>query len=223
MIELTSSKGDFDVFVDDIDGRGYIIYGCAHYNSIERLSDDFYYTLENGKNATVKGGHFNGSTFPDYFVEAPVFFKRNNLYYVLYGHCCCFCEQGSGVIVSTAPHPMGPWTRHPGNRACVPSHLKAPDGISQSLLGIPTPGQGCLYNGSTDLSTTKAQQNFVIEIKYKEEDNVEKSMFVWTGDLWQQAPDHIKGHEGQFWAPLEFTEDGDVQKIKYVDRFEIPT
>ena len=80
MIELTSSKGDFDVFVDDIDGRGYIIYGCAHYNSIERLSDDFYCTLENGKNATVKGGHFNGSTFPDYFVEAPVFFKRNNLF-----------------------------------------------------------------------------------------------------------------------------------------------
>ena len=76
MIELTSSKGDFDVFVDDIDGRGYIIYGCAHYNSIERLSDDFYYTLENGKNATVKGGHFNGSTFPDYFVEAPCSLKE---------------------------------------------------------------------------------------------------------------------------------------------------
>ena len=39
---------------------------------IERLSDNFYYTLENGKNATVEGGHFNGSTFPDYFVEPSV-------------------------------------------------------------------------------------------------------------------------------------------------------
>ena len=54
----------------------------AHIIFLLRDCDNFYYTLPNGKNATVEGGHFNGSTFPDYFVEAPVFFKRNNVYYV---------------------------------------------------------------------------------------------------------------------------------------------
>ena len=88
---------------------------------------------------------------------------------------------------------MGPWTRHDGNLACIPSNNKneyqfRPKKLSSFYgeKGSATPGQGCLYNGSTDISTTKAQQNFVIEIKY-DEDNVERSMFVWTGDLWQQA------------------------------------
>ena len=206
--------GDFDIFVDDVDGSGYIVYGCAYYTSIERLSDDFYYSRGDRENATVINGHFNGKLFPDYFIEAPVFFKRNHLYYVLYGHCCCFCEQGSGIIVSTASSPMGPWTRHDGNLACIPSNNKneyqfRPKKLSSFYgeKGSATPGQGCLYNGSTDISTTKAQQNFVIEIKYNE-DNVERSMFVWTGDLWQQAPDNVKGHEGLFWTPLHFNDKG---------------
>ena len=51
-----------------------------------------------------------------YFVEAPALFRRGSVYvlprfphfkivtfnlryYLLFGHCCCFCLQGSGVIV----------------------------------------------------------------------------------------------------------------------------
>ena len=47
--------------------------------------------------------------FPEYFVEAPVFFKRQNIYYALFGWCCCYCMQGSGVMVHTAKNPMGPY------------------------------------------------------------------------------------------------------------------
>ena len=30
--------------------------------------------------------------------------------------------------------------------------------------GVPTPGQGCLYGGSTEVSATRAQQNFVLTV-----------------------------------------------------------
>ena len=42
--------------------------------------------------------------------EAPILFERQGLYYLLFGHICCFCQQGSGALVYTAKHPLGPWT-----------------------------------------------------------------------------------------------------------------
>ncbi len=40
-------------------------------------------------------------------------FKRGGTYYVMYGHCCCFCMQGSGLFVYTATSPLGPWRHQP--------------------------------------------------------------------------------------------------------------
>ena len=47
------------------------------------------------------------------FSEAPaVFFRpQTGLFYALFGRCCCFCYQGSGLFVYTAAEPLGPWTR----------------------------------------------------------------------------------------------------------------
>ena len=28
----------------------------------------------------------------------------------MYGPICCFCHQGSGIEVWSAPNPLGPWT-----------------------------------------------------------------------------------------------------------------
>ena len=89
--------GDFDILVDD-DGTGYIVYSQNYYMSVERLTPDFYYST--GKSYM----------FQEYFVEAPVFLKKNNIYYVLFGWCCCYCMQGSGVLVHTSNNPMGPYT-----------------------------------------------------------------------------------------------------------------
>ncbi len=89
--------GDFDIFVDD-DGSGYIVYAAYRYMHIEQLTPDFYYST--GKSYK----------FDEYFVEAPVFLKRNNIYYVLFDWCCCYCLQGSGVLVHIANNPLGPYT-----------------------------------------------------------------------------------------------------------------
>ena len=223
--EAQGGCGDFDVMVDG-DGAAYIAYGCNFYMSIERLTETFYDTaprLPGGRSNASAGGRFGGTVFPDYFVEAPAFFRRAGLYYLLYGHCCCFCLQGSGVIVYTAQHPMGPWTRQPGgDLACVPAPAEelAPFPLPGA---VPTPGQGCLYGGSSDISVTRAQQNFVIEVPLGTTTRTddEESTFLWTGDLWQQAPDGVKGHEGQYWYPLEFDSHGSIQKMKHLDRFQL--
>ena len=109
---------------------------------------------------------------------------------------------------------MGPWTVLPGDLACVAS--------AADSQGVPTPGQGCLYGGSTEVSATRAQQNFVLTVPGGEGSD---PAFVWTGDRWQQAPDGIKGHEGQFWAPLSFDEHGRVGRVSWLDNFtlQVPT
>ena len=47
-----------------------------------------------GPPSNVSSGVFGNS-----FVEAPAFFKRNGVYYALFGNCCCFCGHGSGIGV----------------------------------------------------------------------------------------------------------------------------
>eukprot|EP00041_Stephanoeca_diplocostata_P012805 m.215447 g.215447 ORF g.215447 m.215447 type:complete len:427 (+) comp19097_c0_seq3:50-1330(+) len=211
--------GDYDVLVDPRDGAAYIIYGCNFWMSIERLTDDYYNSA--GENASIMNGAFNGNVFPEYFTEAPAFFIRNNIFYALFGHCCCFCFQGSGIMVYTAHNPMGPWTAQcsdvvnntgclspSGDLACIESN----DAVF-SPHAEPTPNQGCNYKGRSQVSALRAQQNFVITIERAGGDNE----YLWTGDRWQQAPDGIKGHEGQTWALLDFDSMGRITPVRWHD------
>eukprot|EP00947_MAST-08B_sp_MAST-8B-sp1_P006250 g6250.t1 len=257
--------GDFDVIVDPADGAAYIIYGCNFYMGIERLTPDFLDSAGAGTNATVVGGVFGATTFPEYFVEAPAFFHRNGTFYALFGHCCCFCYQGSGVMAYTAPHPLGPWRPQcsdvvpaaktgclapNGDLACTAAGdgdgdhgmpwdiVRAPvmgrvgsgggsgsgsgsgSGRFGRFGGAPTPGQGCLYKSRAEVSTVRAQQNYVITVPRPAP---QLSQYLWTGDRWQQAPDGVKGHEGQTWIRLEFDDHGRIQPIKWQDNctFEV--
>lgn len=180
-------------------------------------------------------------------------FKRNNIYYALFGHCCCFCYQGSGIIVHTAPTPMGPWVvQDGGDIACRPPSSPFSAAASKLLLSKssssssssrsqvaatkkerqtvvdtsafypdaivgadPTPGQGCLYNNSDQVSIVRSQQNFVVIVP----SSTGELQYLWTGDRWQQAPDGIKGHEGQYWYPLVFDPDGTIVDVEWVDSF----
>jgi len=93
-----------------------------------------------------------------------------------------------------------------------------PGGKSAGYDGAPTPGQGCLYNNQAKLSTTRSQQNYVLQVA---QPGGGPDMYIWTGDRWQQAPDGVKGHEGQFWAPLSFDQEGNIQPVDWVDSFEV--
>ena len=100
------NTGDFSLFQDD-NGDAYVIYTShiqgynpSHLMSVEKLSDDYLSTL--GK--THNSGFFGAAG-----VEAPAMFKRQGIYYALFGGCCCYCQDGSGVTVYTASSPLGPY------------------------------------------------------------------------------------------------------------------
>jgi len=47
------------------------------------------------------------------------------------------------------------------------------------------------------------------------------SVFIWIADRWRSSPDGLAGHDFQFWAPLEFNQDGDILPVKNVTRWYI--
>ena len=213
--------GDFDIFVDD-DGAAFLIYTAVsggHTMAVERLTDDYL------RSAATSSGPTNVSSgvFGIKFVEAPAMFKRKNVYYALFGNCCCFCSKGSGIGVYTASHPLGPWKYH-NNVGCLANvtltngcgcgmdhsfvgggdSSKATDkgaaaaATLSALSGDDQSADGtCSFYGD---SLTKAQQNFVIQIPQADG----STQYVWTGDRWMSAPDGDKAHDLQYWSVLQF-------------------
>eukprot|EP00931_Biecheleriopsis_adriatica_P028574 TRINITY_DN17031_c0_g1_i1.p1 TRINITY_DN17031_c0_g1~~TRINITY_DN17031_c0_g1_i1.p1 ORF type:complete len:440 (+),score=64.77 TRINITY_DN17031_c0_g1_i1:26-1345(+) len=109
-------------------------------------------------------------------VEAPMLFERKGWYYLIYGTTCCFCSEGGNAVVQTARHPLGPWTR---------------SGIDLNPWGV-HPG-GCGRN-------VPSQNNYVAKVPTTN-GSVE---YIFMADLWTTAPDGLKSHDVQFWAPLRF-------------------
>lgn len=101
-----SGGGDFTIMVDPNDANNtaflaYDAWGNNHAIVVEQLNPQFTNSL--GASAT------SGQISP-ISNEAPLLFERKGYYYLMYGHTCCFCHQGSGAEVWTARHPLGPWT-----------------------------------------------------------------------------------------------------------------
>ena len=100
----TPRSGDMNVFVDD-DGTPYIIYTSGFHGGadasirVQRLAKD---GLSAVPNAT-------SPPFPPTHCEAPLMFRRGDLYYAAFGHACGCCSEGSELFVFTARHPLGPW------------------------------------------------------------------------------------------------------------------
>jgi hypothetical protein len=173
-----SRSGDGSLFVDD-DGNGYFVFSAiddGYAIRVLSLTPDYLGLTGEASAILVKGG------------EAPLMFRRNNLYYVLCGPLCAACPAGSQVQVLTAASPFGPFTpRSNINRR--------PD------------------NGAP---TIPAQETWVAKIPA-----LDGSAFIWMADRWQSTPDGIKGHDFQFWAPLEFSPEGDILPLKFVARWYI--
>jgi hypothetical protein len=89
------------IFVDD-DGQGYIAFTHedTHINHVQQLTPDLLRPLPGGKVSQQIG---------DGNHEGILMFKRNNLYYIIFGICCCFCEEGSSTEGFISTNPMGPY------------------------------------------------------------------------------------------------------------------
>ena len=96
---LGSRPGDGSLFVDE-DGTGYYVFssiGDKHAVRVVRLNSNYLGPVGRTSDALATDA------------EAPVLFRRNNLYYVLCGQCCAFCPEGGQVHVFTSTSPLGPY------------------------------------------------------------------------------------------------------------------
>jgi beta-xylosidase len=89
------------LFVDD-DGKGYVAFTHedTHINTVQALTPDLLTPLSPQSVSTQIGPTNN---------EGVVMFKRNDLYYVGFGQCCCFCQGGTNVDFYVSSSPLGPY------------------------------------------------------------------------------------------------------------------
>ena len=60
------------------------------------------------------------------------------------------------------------------------------------------------------------QQTFVATIP-----TASGTVLMWMADRWGSRPDHIKGHDFQYWAPLQVAEDGSIQQFSYTPEWTV--
>jgi hypothetical protein len=101
----TGGGGDFHLFLDDTAAGPPVAHAIFSSGGVHigRLTADY-------RDWAPGTPIFS---FDEPFSEAPAVLFRNHTFYALYGHCCCFCLQGSGLFVYTAATPLGPWVRQP--------------------------------------------------------------------------------------------------------------
>jgi len=90
------------IFVDD-DGAGYIAFTHedSHVNNVQQLAPDLLGPLPGGAASAQIGASNN---------EGVLMFKREGVYYVGFGPCCCFCASGTSASLWRAAAPLGPYT-----------------------------------------------------------------------------------------------------------------
>ena len=203
--------GDGSLFVDD-DGTGYFIYTSINEGytvRVERLTPDYLgATGETSSVLTIAS-------------ESPVLFRRNGLYYALYGPRCAFCPEGSEVQVSISSSPLGPFGAEKNINHRPES--EAPNLWTQQTWTVNIPGGKFAYPLTNKISyhnnapIVPAQQTWVAKIPTTGE-----PAFFWMADRWQSTPDGIKGHDFQFWsAPLKFGPDGSIEPLRNITRWDI--
>ena len=139
-------------------------------------------------------------------------FKRQGVYYSMFGHCCCFCAAGSDIGerpscmhayiacngcmlacigVYTASSPLGPWTTQQDIGCQVPA---------AAVLWQQPEVQACASaaelrgGGGYNVGVARAVESMRTD-PCMLSNGVE---YLWTGDRWQSAPDKIKDHDFQY-------------------------
>jgi hypothetical protein len=213
---LGKRPGDGSLFVDD-DGTAYYIYTdleTGYGLQVEQLTPDFLDSTGKSSNIMAKG------------VEAPVLFRRNDIYYVLCGPLCPDCPEGSEVPVFTSLSPLGPFSTKlsfninrstevtPTNKVPVSGSLTNRPG--NGLPMEPTEGNWYTINPATSNPYIPAQETWVTKLPAGD-----SSVYIWIADRWGSAPDGLKAHDLQYWSPLQFAEDGQILPLKQVLKWNI--
>lgn len=150
--------------------------------------------------------------------EAPILFKRQNYYYLFFGHLCCFCREGSGSSVYVARHPLGPWRDtgvdinpvvgsfwFPGARRRV---VEAQENfvlrLSASVRSVGSAASR--RDGSVGGSVGSAASRVDAGASGEDDDH---DVYIYTGDRWGSAADGRKSHDLQYWGVLEFDDELD--------------
>jgi beta-xylosidase len=197
-----SCPGDGSLFVDN-DGTAYYIYADIANDyavRVERLTADF--TDSTGQ----------GSGYVAFGNEAPLLFRRKDLYYILVATLCATCPKGSEVAVETSPSPIGPYT-FAGEINHQSGHDRT-QASSEATIEAEAVGQ---TNGTVDPAGffaargkknpfIHAQQTWVAQIP--------------MADGWLSATDRKLGHDFQYWsASLQFNTNGTIQPIQLAPRW----
>jgi len=185
--------GDGSLFVDD-DGTGYYIYTAIDkgYNiRIDRLTPDFL--LSTGESCSLNTSGY----------ESPVLFRRGNRYYALCGQRCTFCPGGSDIIVNTSTSPLGPYDRWPDYNKV--ENASDDVDITNNVSTVYGPSGKYEYTNSDmaihfNAPKIHAQETWVAKIP-----TPDGRLLMWMADRWQSTPDGVKGHDFQFWAPMQFS------------------
>ncbi len=208
-----SHPGDGSLFVDD-DGKGYFIYTAIDEGygvRVERLMPDYLGSTGEASSVLIFGA------------EAPVLFRRNNLYYALCGPRCAFCPEGSEVNVFISFSPMGPFYEAPN----INRHPESggPTQWTQQTYTVDVPGGKFVipltnntHHYQNNAPAISAQETWVAKIPTAGG----QVFFIWMADHWGSASDGIKAHDFQFWSmPLKFNPDDTIQPIKNIAQWGI--
>ena len=142
-------------------------------------------------------------------------FKRKGTYYAVFGKCCAFCAQGSGVGVWTSDDsPLGTWIPR-GNIGCNSSQIARQQACGCGMQMPPKLANGSVCPTNVH-SISHAQQNSVIKLAPPH--GKSEPSFLWTGDRWQSACRSVvidqgitpigpnlhcvKAWDYQYWQPL---------------------
>ncbi|HXB59250.1 MAG TPA: family 43 glycosylhydrolase [Candidatus Acidoferrales bacterium] len=208
--------GDGSLFVDD-DGTAYYIYtdiDKGYALRVEQLTPDFLDSTGKSSNIMAEG------------TEAPILFRRKDMYYALCGPLCPDCPEGSEVQVFTSYSPLGPFSTKLSlninhRDVSTATDASASNGTFTNRPGNafptePTPGNWHTIDPATSNPNVPVQETWVMKLPAGD-----NSAYIWIADRWGSAPDGIKGHDLQYWSPLRFGDDGQILPLKRVLKWSI--
>jgi len=195
------------MYIDEDDGTAYVRYNTRDpplRHVMESLTADW--SKSSGQYSTI----YIKNDYPWY--EGGGHFKRDGLFYAMIGTDCCFCQWGADALVFTATNPVGNWTLAQVNETnyCADGHAPA----THYASGFQNP---CSLTDVLAVNyTIPAQQFGVVSLRTSKGPS-----FLYYGERFRSSPDGIKARDFQAWIPLEFDGNGNIQKMQWLDQFQL--